>query len=1084
LRCYTCFGFSLTFSSFFLPAPIHSFPKPKLLMPDVQSPEAPSPIINSPFLLPARHWRRSADNGLVEVLENRRPAGYDFKTEAQMRLGFAVEENYHELALVNRLRWDVGRWRDSGYRGATSVTKELFDWWFKGERERPFFFCQREALETVVYLAEMRFPARSAATGFSNFHLSDADLIALMNGHAPSFHERDNPIVPTLVDASPNPDYPQELIRVGCKMATGSGKTVVMALLLAWAFCNHARSPLSTIFPGAALIVAPNLTVKERLEVLRPDIEGNYFQMFDIVPSKWLPALQSGKVLVTNWHRFAPQEASVEGGKSYKVVDKGQESSRDFARRVLGDLYDAMPLLVMNDEGHHCWRPAPNDPQKHREEILATTEGRDKETEEARMWLEGLDKINNGAGIGTGTEMGKSGASLCGVSLCVDLSATPFYLAGSGHPEGRPFPWLISDFGLRDAIECGIVKTPRIPVKSSSGRSEPEFRNLWAYIHKNTSKGDFLSGGKKLKPEVIYKRAQPALVQLAGGWLERLRLHLEHGEGAVPAVMIVVCDNTDVAKVFYEMISGEREEVGPVVTIEEVEAELGENQSEDGGAGEGEGAAKAPKKAKPSKRVRYGPSDVLPELANTPEHKRTIRIDSKLLAEAESDDPHVKRDAHAEALRRIVATVGRRGEPGEQVRCVVSVSMLTEGWDANNVTHILGVRAFGSQLLCEQVVGRALRRLSYELDPDTGLLREEVADIYGIPFSLTAAKGQPQDAPPPEPVVYTAVKALPAREAFELRFPNVEGYAPFSVGVRNLRCDIAAMPAMHIEPTAIPTATFVAATTLENGGQGFGWELQNRAQYYATRHLQTIKFHLAAMLLDDLVKSRGESDRTARVLSLQARHQLFPQVFGFVDAYIGSPEKPSKVRFNGQNPGEIGLQTYSERLIGRLRDAITPDEEAGETPLLPLLNRFKPIGSTRDVHFVTSRIVQGTTKSHLSGLVCDTQRWEQAAAFALEASGSVRCYARNDRLGLRIPYEYEGLEHFYEPDFLVEMLDEKLTKVLLEIKGYSSDRDDAKHGAANRWLEAVNNWGQLGTWKPQIVVCKEPQLLKETLAQL
>ena len=1012
-----------------------------------------SPIINSPYHAPAKHWRRSKDDGIVGIIENRRPAGYDFQTQAQQRLAFAVEEDYFELALVNRLREDVGHWRASGYRGATGVTKELFAHWFSSKRERPLFFCQREAVETIIYLAEMRLPGRSSSTGFRNFALSDADLIAIMNGSAPSFQESENPIVPSLVD--PSPHYPLELMRLGCKMATGSGKTVVMALLLAWSFCNHAYNPHSSVFPGAALIIAPNLTVKERLEVLRPDIGGNYFEQFDIVPGKWSAALQTGKVLVTNWHRFAPESSDVENGVKYRVVDKGDESPQDFARRVLGDLYERMPILVLNDEGHHCWRPAPGDKQNHSENVLATALGDKNEKETARRWLEGLDKINNGRADGKG-----------GVALCVDLSATPFYLAGSGHPEGRPFPWLVSDFGLRDAIECGIVKTPRIPVQSNTGRGEPEFRDLWAYIHKDTSHADRLSGGKKLKPEVIYQRAQPALVQLAGQWRERLHQHERAGEDAIPPVMILVCDNTDVTKLFYEMISGEREEDAPL-TLAEIEAQDDEYATQ--------------KAKKPAKITVYGPSDVFPELANTPTEKRTIRIDSKLLAEAESDDPNVKRDAAADALRRVVATVGRRGQPGEQVRCVVSVSMLTEGWDSNNVTHILGLRAFGSQLLCEQVVGRALRRLSYEVNPETGLLEEEIADIYGIPFSLTAAKGQPQNVTPPVPPTYTAIKALPQRVGFELKFPNVEGYAPFSVGVKTLHCDIGAMQELHVEPTSIPTATFVAATTLENGGEGFGWDLQDREQYYAMNHLQTIKFRIAALLLDDLLRPRDEEDLKAQKLSLQARHLLFPQIFAFVDAYIGTPQRESKVRFNGQNGCEIGLQTYVSRIVQRLRDAIFPDESAGEAPLLPLLNRFKPIGSTRDVNFVTARIVKATQKSHLSGMVGDTQSWEQAAAFALESSSHVRCYARNDRLGLRILYEYQGIEHFYEPDFLVEMLDENSTKVLLEIKGHEDDQDRAKHGAANRWLEAVNNWGQLGVWEPQIRVCKEPQMLKQML---
>lgn len=1039
-------------------------------MPDIQS-----PIINRPFEEPTQYWDWDA-NRVLGKIPFRRKAGYHFRSEGSMDL--FSPDNYVPLTLVNLLRDDVKRWRESDYRGASSVTRELFAWWFDDEevqpeggssayrrpkRERGFFFCQREAVETVVYLVEMRFANRSRSTGFQNFALSDDDILRMLSGEAPHFHEplkdatgevSPDDIVPCLVDPSPN--FPLDLTRIGCKMATGSGKTVVMALLLAWAFCNHSRNPLSTQFPGAALIVAPNLTVKERLQVLRPDVTGNYFELFSIVPSHLMPALQSGKVLVENWHKFAPQAGDVENGVKYRVVDKGEESPNDFARRVLGDLYDRMPLLVMNDEGHHCWRPNAAIADKVTDAELKA------EVEEARMWLEGLDKINNGAGEGK-----------AGVSLCVDLSATPFYISGSGHPEGRPFPWLVSDFGLTDAIESGIVKVPRIPVQDGTGKPEPKYFQLWKTIQAEHKQN---AGARKMKPEEIYTASEGALLQLAGQWHGTFHDREQRvGADAIPPVMIVVCNDKKSSQLFFEKISGQRE-IAATATVEDVEAE---SDSEDS-----EIETEAPKKKTKAKtQTTYGPGLAgFEEFWNTSEARRTIRIDTDALEAAENEDG--KKQGAAEELRKLISTVGRRGESGEQVRCVVAVSMLNEGWDSNNVTHILGVRAFSSQLLCEQVVGRGLRRLSYDVDPQTGLLGEEYADVYGIPFSVVPFKGEVVGGAPPKPQVRTAIKALESRCDYELRFPNVEGYA-FALSKFALKCDVAAMQELHLEPYNEPSATFIAPTVAEGLGlTPFGFKLQNRETFYQNNHLQTVKFRITAMLLDDLVNPKNESDRKARVLSLQARHQLFAQIFGFVDAYIGTPENESKVRFNGQHEAEIGLEKYVGRIVGRLRDAITPDQNGGEAPLLPLLNRFKPIASTKDVNFVTARTVKGTQKSHISGVVGDTKSWEQAAAFALEESGLVRCYARNDHLGLRIPYEYQGVEHFYEPDFLVEMMDEHKTKVLLEIKGYEDDQDRAKHDAAQRWLEGVNNWKQQGVWYPQIVVCKEPHKLKGLLAGL
>ena len=222
-----------------------------------------------------------------------------------------------------------------------------------------------------------------------------------------------------------------------------------------------------------------------------------------------------------------------------------------------------------------------------------------------------------------------------------------------------------------------------------------------------------------------------------------------------------------------------------------------------------------------------------------------------------------------------------------------------------------------------------------------------------------------------------------------------------------MRCEVGLIDALHLEPHHEPTQTFVAPTIGENNSSGttpFGFTQQSRAGFYQDNHLQTIKFKIAQILLHNLMTPRGEAehDRKARVLQLQARHELFPQIFAIVDTYIGTPElgRVGKVDFRGQDPREIGLQMYVDRIVGRLRDSIFPDEKAGEAPLLPILNRFKPIGTTSDVNFVTTRAVKQTQKSHLSGVVSDTKIWEQTAAFIFEAAPQVVCYARNDRLGL------------------------------------------------------------------------------------
>ncbi len=975
------------------------------------------PILCNPYKEPNAHWVYDSETGEALQQHGRREAGYWYKTKRtgteQLQMRFVQEEERDDLPLVNALRADVKRWRESNYRNATNVTRELLNHWTRQDKERRLFFCQREAVETIIWLAEIR-RARKR-TGFKP-EFTDADL-------------------EKLVDAPGCADLP-ELIRYGCKMATGSGKTVVMAMLIAWAFCNRGKVPSDDRFPRAALVVCPNLTIKERLQVLRPESADNYYDAFELVPTKLRPLLNSGKVLVTNWHQFSPESPQSEGGKTYAIVNKGEETPDAFAKRVLGELYDRAPIMVLNDEGHHAYRPAPV------EERLSIDEKR--ELQEATVWISGLDAINRA----------------CGVRFCVDLSATPFYIHGSGHPEGAPFPWLVSDFGLVDAIESGITKIPRLPVSDTTGRPEPKYFRLWRAINEQILPADRLPGrAKKPKPEAVYREAEDALNTLASQWVERFGYiqQASDAQDKTPPVMIIVCDNTDIAEHFFRKISGEEE-------VEDIE--------ENGGRG----------KKRKAKRTTYGQGAVFPDLlSNDKDMLRTLRIDSKMLADAESEDPSKNRSQAAEDLRRIVATIGKPGKPGEQVRCVVSVAMLNEGWDANNVTHILGLRAFTSQLLCEQVVGRGLRRMNYTPDPETGLLTEEYVDVYGIPFSVIPFKGRPSGKPECEDKPKNHVRSMSDRKDYEIRFPVVEGYA-FALRKNEIKADIGAMEPLFVEPEQTPTAVFVKpAVGYEAGnpsvlGPGEYVE-QDREEYYNTTHIQAIKFEIARRIVLNLV---GGGDfppvqKSNPRLRLQSRHRLFPQVYRQVDAYIGT-----KVDFHGCHPCEIGQEKYTNRIVERLMTAIQPNDVEGETPLLPILNRYKPIGTSAEVDFMTTRPCHGTQRCQINQVVLDTDTWERSASFRLERSDVVDCYVRNDHLGLGIPYEYTDVSHSYEPDFVVRLKNQ--VNLVLEIKGHETDRELAKYAGAERWVSAINNWNELGRW--DFHVCRDPQLLEHELAYI
>ena len=913
------------------------------------------PILCSAYTEPTKHWVYDQNTGRPSQMPGRRPAGYWVGEQGtsgeQLELSITREEGWSTLPIVNKLRSDVKRWRESEYRNATNVTRQLLRYWQREGRQRPLFFCQLEAVETVIYLAEIRTAKHRL-------------------GFKPEFEDED---LKQIRDA--------ELIRYGSKMATGSGKTVVMAMLIAWAFCNRGKVRSDTRFPSAVLAVCPNLTIKERLQVLRPDAPDNYYDAFDLVPPTLKAFLRRGKVKITNWHQLELASGNTENGTSHKVVDKGEETAEAYTERVLGELAGRGEIMVLNDEGHHAYRPLESSVRLNREQ--------QEEQQTATVWIQALDRIQQ----------------TCGIRFAVDLSATPFYLQGSGHPEGKPFEWLVSDFGLGDAIESGITKIPRIPISDSTGRPEPKYFRLWEHITDEL--------GSRPSPEDIYVAANDALITLASQW----KTQFDANGSDIPNCMIVVCPETKVSEVFHRGISGE--------TVTDAE-------------------------------VAYGRGDLFPELENRNGDIKTFRIDSKRLTEEGND---------AEHLRKVVGTIGKEGQPGEQIRCVVSVSMLNEGWDANNVTQIIGLRAFQSQLLCEQVVGRGLRRMSYDIDPETGLLPAEYVDIYGIPFTLIPFKGRQRQQAGPDKLTYR-VRALPTRRAYEIQFPNVEGYT-FELRHDAITANIDEMDELKLELG--PDEVFAGGITLSEGRHVYIGERQihDRQAFYESNHFQTIKFDIARQILAKL-----PIDQWERKPVLSRKH-LFPQIYRLIDAYILQKFKSGYV-----DPRELGNVKYKNQIINLFLDAIQPNTEAGEVPLLPIINSNKPIGSSKDVDFSTTKDCHPTEKSHVNFVAVDST-WEASAAFRFERSAHVKSYVRNDGLWFTIPYHFAGASRDYVPDFIVDMTNG--IHLIVEIKGQETMQDQAKYQAARRWTQAVNHSQKFGTW--DFIVCRNLRTLAHQLEQ-
>ena len=646
------------------------------------------------------------------------------------------------------------------------------------------------------------------------------------------------------------------------------------------------------------------------------------------------------------------------------------------------------------------------------------------------MWIDGLDRIHKNRRI----------------NLCVDLSATPYYLARAGEDTNRIFPWVVSDFGLTDAIESGLVKIPQLAVSDPTGKEQAEYFNIWRWIMSKLTAAE--RGGRRAnpKPEAVLRWAHSPIELLAQNW-DALREEWEQGDETRPPVLILVCKNTRLASVVYEWLA------------------------------EGQAPAGVP------------PADIA-ALKNTPDRRLTIRVDSKVVAETELEG--AKND-ESRWMRFTLDSVGQRDwprddqsrpiypddfealagkldrplhPPGRDVRCIVSVGMLTEGWDCNTVTHIVGLRPFMSQLLCEQVVGRGLRRASYDLTEE-GLFAEEVAKILGVPFEVVPFK-QSQKGKPPA-VKQHHVRALPEKAQYEIEFPRVEGYQQ---AIRNrVAVDWSAIAPVAVDPMNIPDEVRVKAAVVLNNGRpslhGPGaLDTLGLERWRADRRLQEREFEMAAQLTKSYV---------AQPSCEAPAHVLFPQLLGVVQTFIRDRVKVA----SEEKRIDVFLAPYWGYVIERLVEAIRPDVAQGEAPELPRYERGRVSGSTSDVDFWTAKLVKEVVKSHLNYVVADTKQWEQAAAYHIDGHSQVAAFVKNQGLGFAIPYLHDGQAHDYIPDFILRL--DNGVRLILETKGHDP-LEEVKTQAAHRWVAAVNADGSFGEWRYAIV--RDMNLVKQTIDEV
>jgi type III restriction enzyme len=974
------------------------------------------PVLNSPYEYPARHWELDGQGQPTQrIIEQRRGAKFitpipkprKRKETAgqQLRMVFnegkglsTQEQRYDPTSIINKIRRHVDQWRSLPSPNNWQVTPEtsrLLQHWrhHKFSNIRPFF-CQVEAVETVIWLAEVAPKIGKTGKGFLE-HLADANN-----------------------DANP------ELMRLALKLATGAGKTTVMAMLIAWQTINAVRRPGSKKFTRGFLVVTPGLTIRDRLRVLYPNDPDSYYASRELVPQDMLDDLNRAKIVITNYHAFKLRERMElsKGGRSL-LQGRGEalntlETEGQMLQRVMPDLMGMKNIMVLNDEAHHCYR------EKLAKEDESDLKGDDKEeaeknNEAARLWISGLESVNRKLGI----------------PLIIDLSATPFFLSGSGYAEGTLFPWTMSDFSLMDAIECGIVKLPRVPVADNiPGGDMPKFRNLWEHIRKRMPKKG-RGKAKTLDPLSLPVELQTALEALYGHYEKTYRLWADHGIH-VPPCFIVVCNNTSTSKLVYDYISGfYRENEDGTTTLENGRLQLFRNFNE-----HGDQFARPHTLLIDSEQLESG--DALDKNFRAMASDEIGRFRREII-ERTGDLRQAENLTDQDLLREVMNTVGREGRLGESIRCVVSVSMLTEGWDANTVTHVLGVRAFGTQLLCEQVIGRALRRQSYDLNQD-GLFNVEYAEILGIPFDFTA---KPVVAPPQPPRETVQVKAVrPDRDKLEIRFPRVAGYR-VELPEERLTAEFNDDSVLELTPD------LVGPSITKNQGI-IGEDVDLSLKHLEDMRSSTVLFHVAKRLLYTKWRDPGEEPK------LYLFGQLKRITKQWLDKYL--------VCKGGTYPAQLMYQELADMACERITAGITRSL-VGECPVKVVLDPYNPTGSTIHVNFNTSRKDRWETdarRCHVNWVVLDSD-WEAEFCRVGESHPRVKAYVKNHNLGMEVPYRYGSEVRTYLPDFVVLVDDghEDPLHLIVEIKGYR--REDAKVKKTTMetyWVPGVNNNGRYGRW--------------------
>jgi type III restriction enzyme len=928
-------------------------------------------IINSPYFEPQQYWEYIRETREFLLQEGRRPAGYVVASESSK--SFDDPGTFIEIDLVNTIRPRINKWREQGYPGVTGITKRLLEHWQDPEerKDRRFFFCQLEAIETLIWLTEA----------------PESEKIGI--------------------------DIPSDggdFTRWCNKMATGSGKTIVMCQLIAWNVLNKVANGKDTRFSKNVLVVAPGLTVRNRLSVLNPTDKDNYYEEFNIVPSGLMDSLRQVKIKIVNWHALAWQ--SDEKILKKKTVDKrGAKSDEAYVKEVLGDLANATNLIVINDEAHHAWRVAAESKIKgvKKEDI-----------EESTIWVGGLDRINRARGI----------------LRCFDLSATPFAPSGKKASEEALFPWIISDFGLNDAIEGGLVKTPRVVVRDD-GNVDKELRSRLYHIYMDDTVKDDIN--QKVDESIpLPDLIKNAYLLLGKDW-QATKDDWEKVGYKIPPVMITVANTT--------------------VTSARIKYSFDKDSFMLSVAGLGDLCN--------AEKTLQIDSSILQKAEAETEEVEIIEVESDESETDIDDAPKEKKltkKQQAGLLRETVNTVGKIGELGEQIQNVISVGMLSEGWDAKTVTHIMGLRAFSSQLLCEQVVGRGLRRTSYDVGED-GLFEAEYVNIFGVPFTFLPHEGGSDGPPPPPPPPKTQITPVKEKAEHEISFPNVLRID--HIFKPQLTLDLTKVKSLFLDPYDSITEAELAAIIAGKPNPAALSEIDLKEIGERLR-LQTIIFKIASSVYNSEKKPDWKGSKETFLI----------QLINIIEKFIYSNKIVIKNPLFNQDGSRkrILIMLNMNKVIQHIWNEIRAENTAA---LTPVFDKENPIRSSYDVRtWWTSKPCEAFDKTHINFVVCDS-KWEYLEAKTIDDSKYVKSYVKNDHLNFVVYYNYQGVVRRYFPDFICKLTNGEY--LIIETKGQDNEQNKTKRTYLDEWCRAINQHGGFGKWS--WAVSFDPNDLQEIIMQ-